>query len=211
MYEMMQKAIIQFGSERVAMRRRRFLESKKLRAEDRFPTKIFDDKAGFHDITYQQLGDKIAAFGCGLIKLGMTSIPSHGDKQDDSFANISGDFKMVIFESTCPEWTIALHGAFSKSMTVATCYATLGHDAVVSAVQETQAAALMVNHKDVASFVARISEMPTLKIIIASLNELGKSMFTPQDSNNNVKIVTSEQVMEMGREHDCKPTPPKVR
>ena len=211
-YEMLQASVQDYGTSRVAMRSRRLVETKKLHETDRFPTKIFGD--GFDDITYQQLGELTHHFGSGLRKLGMTPIPSSfDDDKSKAFDKLQGDFKMVIFESTCPTWTIALQGAFSQSMTVATCYATLGHEAVVSAVQETNAATLMVNWKDVSSFVARAKEMPSLKIIIASLNELGKSEFNAQKFNGDskIKVVTSDQVVEMGKKDPIKsPTPPKV-
>jgi long-chain acyl-CoA synthetase len=44
----------------------------------------------------------------------------------------------VLFEDTCKQWTIALQGAFSQSITVATCYGTLGEEAVIAAVNQTQ-------------------------------------------------------------------------
>ena len=209
-YEMMQAAVAKYGTSRVAMRSRKFVEEKKLKESDRFPTKVFDDDAGFDDIDYTQLGDHIKNFGNGLRKLGMTPIPEFDGLEE--FNKLTGDFKMVIFEKTCAAWTIALQGAFSQSMTVATCYATLGYDAVVSAVKETEAAALMVNWKDVPKFVSRAKEMPSLKIIIASLNECGKSGFDPSKVNNetNLKIVTTEEVLEMGKNATYEPTPPKV-
>ncbi len=206
-YEMIQSSIEKYGSYRVAMQNRKYVGLKKLKESDRFPTKIFDDKAGFDKISYEELGKKLKNFGAGLRELGMIPIPQHDPK---NFDNVKGDFKMVIFEDTCAQWTIALQGAFSQSMTVATCYATLGHDAVVSAVQETDAAALFVNWNNIESFAKRASEMPSLKAIIASTNEMPQdaSIYKPQGSK--LKVFTFDEVLMMGQNNSYSVTPPKV-
>jgi long-chain acyl-CoA synthetase len=208
-YEMIQASVQKYGANRVAMQNRKFVDLKKLKESDRFPSKVFDDKAGFETITYEELGEKLKNFGAGLRGLGMTPIPQH-DPND--FENVKGDFNMVIFEDTCAEWTIALHGALSQSMTVATCYATLGHDAVVLAVQETDAAALFVNWSNVESFAKRASEMPSLKAIIASTNEMpqGTSIYRPP-KGSKLKVATFDEVVDSGKENSYDVTPPKVR
>jgi hypothetical protein len=208
-FEMIQASIQKYGADRVAMQNRKFVDLKKLKESDRFPSKVFDDKAGFETITYEELGEKLKNFGAGLRDLGMTPIPQH-DPND--FENVKGDFNMVIFEDTCAQWTIALHGALSQSMTVATCYATLGHGAVVSAVQETDAAAIFVNWSNVESFAKRASEMPSLKVIIASTNEMpqGASLYRPP-KDSKLKVATFDEVVDNGKENAYDVTPPKVR
>eukprot|EP00934_Nitzschia_sp_Nitz4_P002116 Nitzschia sp. Nitz4//scaffold28_size193895//147249//149441//NITZ4_001679-RA/size193895-processed-gene-0.274-mRNA-1//-1//CDS//3329546024//2116//frame0 len=205
-YEMIQAAIAKF-SDKIAMQSRKFVEMKKLKETDRFPSKVFDDAAGFNQITYKEFGENIVNFGAGLRELGMNPIPDH-DPND--FDNCKGDFKMVIYESTCSIWTTALQGAFTQSMTVATCYATLGNDAVIAAVQETEAAALLVNWKSVAGFAKRLSEMPSLKVIIASTNEMpaGTQLYTPS-AEENVKVVSSDEVMALGKANSYEVHPPK--
>lgn len=212
-HEMIHAAMDRFGA-RIAMRSRKYVETKKLKETDKFPSKIFDDNSGFEEITYKQLGDRTIQFGSGLRALGLTPIPSLNGQ---SFDKLSGDFKMVIFENTCPQWTTALLGAFSQSMTVATCYATLGHEAVISAVQETEASALLVNHKDVPAFVQREDDMPSLKLLIASTYEMSdqdRKAFQKwaNDKSPKIRIVSTDQVVEMGKQSKDKyeAVPPKV-
>lgn len=205
-YEMIQNAVNKF-SDRVAMQSRKFVGMKKLKETDPFPTKIFDDEAGLNQITYREFGENIANFGAGLRELGMTPIPEHSAKDFDS---VTGAFKLVIFESTCSNWSTALHGAFTQSMTVATCYATLGADAVVLAVQETEATALVVNWKGVEGFVKRAKEMPSLKVIIASTNEMpaDTKIYTPTE-NEKIRVISFEDVIKLGEQTSYNPTPPK--
>ena len=206
-YEMIEQAIERFG-DRVAMQHFEFLSLKKLKESDRFPTKQFGDT--MIQVTYNEVGEKIRAFGEGLRQMGMEPQP-----KTDNFDDSKGKFTLVIFEDTCKEWTTALQGAMSQSMVVATCYATLGHEAVVTAVNETQATALMVNWKQVEDFYRRAKDMPSLVTIIASTHEMPKdaTIWSPPDSNNNrskVQVVSYDDVMENGKQNNYEPTPPKV-
>ena len=90
----------------------------------------------------------------GLRALGMT--PLHLEEgqsfEEGQAANPGGAFTMVIFEDTCQQWTTAMQGAFSQSLTVATCYATLGEAAVIDIVNETAATTLMLNCSPLRAF-----------------------------------------------------------
>ena len=90
----------------------------------------------------------------------MKPIPTLDEKE--SFNDAKGPFVMVIFEDTCKQWTIGLHGAMTQSMTVATCYATLGQDAVIAAVNETQATTLLLNWSKAEKFASLAHTMPSL-------------------------------------------------
>lgn len=205
-YAMTQIAITEFST-RTAMQWRKFVEMRKLKETDRFPSKVFDDSVGFQKLSYKQLGQQIDNFGAGLRELGLEPIPETDQKFDD----VKGNFCMVIFEDTCSQWTIALQGAFSQSITVATCYATLGEDAVVSAVNETGATALFLNFKNATKFSKLASKMPTLKTIIASTHEMPEGTPTPApEKGSKVKIVSSDDVLKMGEKNSVSPVPPKV-
>mmetsp|Transcript_22681 Transcript_22681/g.37524 ORF Transcript_22681/g.37524 Transcript_22681/m.37524 type:complete len:730 (-) Transcript_22681:56-2245(-) len=204
-YDMVKGSITKF-QDRVAMRSRTFVDVKKVKETDRFPSKIFDDKAGFVDITYEELGMKLNNFGAGLRELGLEPQPELGNT---NFDDAKGNFCMVIFEDTCAEWTIACQGAFSQKMTVATCYATLGDDAVISAVNETSASALFLNFKNATKFSKLAHKMPSLKTIIASTHEMPAGTATPKSESKNVKIVTLLDVIAMGQKNSVDPVPPK--
>jgi len=204
LYELTQHAIKKFGN-RVAMQHYEFLSLKKKKETDRFPSKQFGDN--LIQVTYKELDDKIRNFGKGMRQMGMESQP----KDDVEFDEKKGKFTLVIFEETCKEWTMAFQAAMSQSMVVATCYATLGEDAVVSAVSETGASALMVNWKDVEKFHKAASQMPTLEAIIASTHEMPKdaTIWKPKDKSN-VQVVSFDEVMDMGKGNNYEPVPPRV-
>jgi acyl-CoA synthetase (AMP-forming)/AMP-acid ligase II len=210
LYAMIQDAIEQYG-DKTALVSRKFVELKKLKPTDRFPTKIYDDNE-IEEITYKELGEQIEHFGAGLRALGMEPIPQL--KEGETFNDAKGPFVMVIFEDTCKQWTIGMHGAMSQSMTVATCYATLGEDAVISAVNETGATTLLLNWKKAEKFATLADTMPTLKTIIASTYEMPAGTPTPLPPKRNAKvtIISTDELIDLGeREQDrFPPVPPKL-
>ena len=209
-YEMTQCAIREYGHDTIALVSPIFIELRKLHEHDRFPSKVFDDEK-LKETSYAQLGKNVQAFGAGLRKLGMEPIPamSEDPKKNDNVNNLKGKFVMVIFEDTCEQWTTALHGAFSQSLTVATCYATLGEDAVVAAVNETKATTLLLNWKKATAFSKLADQMPMLKTIIASTHEMPQNTETPQSASAKIDIVSSDEVMQLGRDYPIASVPPK--
>lgn len=205
-YEMIQASVQKFGDTQVAMESRKFIRVEKMKPTDKFPTKVFDDDKGLDQITYKGFGEKLVNFGKGLREIGMCPIPTNHDP--NKFDDLKGDFKMVIFEATCPNWTIAMQGALSQSMVVGTCYATLGHDAVVAAVQELEASAILVNWKDVETFAGRRKEMPSLKAIIASTYEMTSDAVIPQ-SSKDLCIISSDDLMKLGQSSKFDVVPPR--
>ena len=209
-YDMTQAAVKSFG-ERTAIISRKFVEMKKLKPTDRFPSKVFDD-ANLQKTTYDEFGQQIAYFGAGLRSVGLQPIPEL-DGSMQAFDKAKGPFIIVIFEDTCCQWTMGLQGAFTQSITVATCYATLGEDAVIAAVNETGATALLLNWKNAAKFAKLASKMPSLKTIIASTHEMPGGEKTPvAPSGSKVKILSSDELLDLGKENAEKfpPVPPKV-
>lgn len=207
-YEMTGAAVRDHGTN-VALVSRKFLEFKRLKETDRFPTKIYDDSE-LEELTYEAFGEQIRNFGAGLRSLGMEPVPrlKSGEKYDDA----SGPFILVLFEDTCKQWTVCLHGCFTQSITVATCYSTLGDDAVLAAVNETGATTLLLNWKNAEKFAAMEKQMPTLKTIVASTYEMPEgARATVPKSGSRIKILSSDEVIELGAKEaaEYRPVPPK--
>jgi long-chain acyl-CoA synthetase len=209
LYEMIQTAIDKYGN-KTALVSRKFVQLKKIKETDRFPTKIYDDP-NLDIVTYKELGENIQCFGAGLRALGMEPIPQI--KKGQTFDDLEGRSVMVIFEDTSNEWTISFHGAVSQSITVATCYATLGEEAVISAVNETGATTLLLNWKKAQEFAELGDRMPTLKYIIASTYEMPEGTPTPlAKRGSKIKVASFNEVVELGRKELDKypPVPPKL-
>jgi len=121
----------------------------------------------FHK-TFDTLKTESTKFGAALRKSGLTAAAEVA-----SLDNIDTPCSIAIFENTCSEWMVAALGAFSQSMIVTTIYATLGMDAVCVAVKDVSIRAIVCNKKSVSTIVSRMKDMPSIKTIIYTNDQVG--------------------------------------
>mmetsp|Transcript_8270 Transcript_8270/g.17982 ORF Transcript_8270/g.17982 Transcript_8270/m.17982 type:complete len:749 (-) Transcript_8270:100-2346(-) len=168
----------------------------------RFPAKVFGPTQWR---TYKELGDLAKAFGSGLRALGVDP-QGQGD-----FNDLTGKFKILMYEDTCAEWMVCAQGAFTQDVVVATAYATLGTEAVVHAVNEGAVSVIVCNRKNAETMANASKSMPSLEAVIYT--DYG---CTPEEitakvvvAGASVKILSLDEVLEMGKAKPMEPTPPK--
>mmetsp|Transcript_8477 Transcript_8477/g.18471 ORF Transcript_8477/g.18471 Transcript_8477/m.18471 type:complete len:779 (-) Transcript_8477:149-2485(-) len=165
----------------------------------KFPLKMFGDTTW---INYAELGHRVNAFGAGLIELGLKPTPVGFDLQKNA-----GPHTILIYEDTCAWWMTACLGAFTQSIVVATSYATLGVAAVAEAIQETGAVAIVCNQKDVAKIQGLSSKCPSLKAILYTDNNVNGNEVP--EGKGSCKALSMQDVIELGKKSQVKPTHPK--
>lgn len=99
--------------------------------------------------TYAEAFNRACNFASGLIKMG---------HKHDSHA--------AIFSDTRAEWIIAAQGCFRQNLTVVTIYASLGEDALVHSLNETQVSTLICDSKQLKKLPAISSKLQSLRHII---------------------------------------------
>ncbi|KAL6846387.1 hypothetical protein ACP4OV_023835 [Aristida adscensionis] len=99
--------------------------------------------------TYAEAFNRACNFASGLIKM--------GHKQDSHVA---------IFSDTRAEWLIAAQGCFRQNLTVVTIYASLGEDALVHSLNETQVSTLICDSKQLKKLPAISSQLQSVRHII---------------------------------------------
>lgn len=181
------------------MRTRKYLGMKSLKP----PIKHFDDKV--NSFTYQEIGDKSLKFGAALRQVGLQAAPEKA-----TLDAITTPCSLAIFENTSYEWMVSAIGAFSQSVVVTTIYATLGMDAVITAVQDGVISAMVCNKKDVKKVLAKSGDMKTLKTIIYTSDCVADGdVIDFGNIPNGVKVVSFEDFIESGDVKAFPPTPPK--
>ncbi|KAF4526898.1 hypothetical protein B566_EDAN014520 [Ephemera danica] len=122
-------------------------------------------------------------FGRGLRLLG------HEPKQN-----------LVIYAETRAEWMIAAHGCFKQNIPVVTLYATLGDDAIVHGLNETEATMVVTTQDLLPKFRQLLKQCPNIKALVymqdqlASRNSQGLTDGFPAD----IKIITFNDVVHSG-------------
>ncbi|KAK3034012.1 hypothetical protein RJ639_033297 [Escallonia herrerae] len=99
--------------------------------------------------TYGKVFDRACNFASGLIKLGHDV-----------------DTRAAIFSETRAEWLIAFQGCFRQNITVVTIYASLGDDALIHSLNETQVSTLICDYKQLKKLAAVSSSLKTIKNVI---------------------------------------------
>ncbi|KAG8640443.1 long chain acyl-CoA synthetase 8 [Manihot esculenta] len=99
--------------------------------------------------TYGQVFDRACNFASGLIRLG------HNE-----------DTRAAIFSETRAEWFIAFQGCMRQNITVVTIYASLGEDALIHSLNETQVSTLICDSKQLKRLAAISTRLTTIKNVI---------------------------------------------
>ncbi|VAI16975.1 unnamed protein product [Triticum turgidum subsp. durum] len=130
--------------------------------------------------SYAEAFKRACNFASGLIKMG---------HQLDSRA--------AIFSDTRAEWIIAAQGCFRQNLTVVTIYASLGEDALVHSLNETQVSTLICDSKQLKKLPAVSSKLQSLKHVIYIEDEPVEA-----DTLNQLKHLTTlsfNAVEELGK------------
>ncbi|XP_028753056.1 long chain acyl-CoA synthetase 8 isoform X2 [Neltuma alba] len=109
--------------------------------------------------TYEEVFARVCNFASGLIR----------------FAD-NKDSRVAIFSDTRSEWLIALQGCFRQNITVVTIYASLGEDALIHSLNETQVSTLICDAKQLKKLDAISSNLTFIQSVI---------YFEDDDSLNN--------------------------
>lgn len=138
--------------------------------------------------SYGQVFDRACNFASGLINFGHDV-----------------DTRAAIFAETRPEWIIAFQGCFRQNITVVTIYASLGDDALIHSLNETQVSTLICDAKQLKKVASVSSSLKNIKnVIYFEDNE------TATDSPNigNWRVSSFSEVEKLGRNSPVQPRLP---
>ncbi|CAN6195341.1 unnamed protein product [Urochloa humidicola] len=130
--------------------------------------------------TYAEAFNRACNFASGLIKMGH-KLDSHA----------------AIFSDTRAEWIIAAQGCFRQNLTVVTIYASLGEDALVHSLNETQVSTLICDSKQLKKLPAISSKLQSLTHVIYIEDEPVESETLNQ--MNHWTTLSFTEVEELGK------------
>lgn len=129
-------------------------------------------------LSYQEVNDQAASFGAGLLALGQKP------KQN-----------VCLFAETRAEWMIAAVGCFKYNFPVVTLYSTLGDEAIIHGVNESEVTIIITSNLLLDKFKRILSRIPCVKHIVY-MNH-GKKPDT-SDFPDNVQVHSMLQVQQLG-------------
>ncbi|CAK9167191.1 unnamed protein product [Ilex paraguariensis] len=141
--------------------------------------------------TYGEVFDRACNFASGLVKLGHDV-----------------DTRAAIFSETRAEWSIAFQGLFRQNITVVTIYASLGDDALIHSLNETQVSTLICDSKQLKKLAPISSSLSTIRNVIYFEDDE-----TSRDSNvsrhtDNWSVFPFSEVEVLGKNNPVHPRLP---
>ncbi|KAF5482639.1 hypothetical protein F2P56_003194 [Juglans regia] len=130
--------------------------------------------------TYGEIFDRARNFASGLVRLGHNL-----------------DSRAAIFSETRAEWFIALQGCFRQSITVVTVYASLGEDALIHSLNETQISTLICDSKQLKKLAAVSSSLDCIENVILFEDD-GTENETIPESMSKWTITSFSEVEKLG-------------
>ncbi|KAF9611326.1 hypothetical protein IFM89_030115 [Coptis chinensis] len=130
-------------------------------------------------------------FASGLVKLGH-----------------SVDSPAAIFSESRSEWLLAFQGCLRQNITVVTIYASLGEDALVHSLNETQVSTLICEAKQLKKLAAISSKLESVKHVVYFEDEGVTVDSDISRSMNNWTVSSFSEVQKLGKESPAHPRPP---
>ncbi|ONK68627.1 uncharacterized protein A4U43_C05F14110 [Asparagus officinalis] len=139
--------------------------------------------------TYGASFDRSCNFASGLAKLGHST-----------------GSRAAIFSDTRAEWVLAFQGCFRQNITVVTIYASLGEDALIHSLNETQVSVLICDSKQMKKLQATSSSLESIETVIYFEDEPFDSAV--KDNMNKWKVLSFNEVEGIGKENPAAPSLP---
>ncbi|XP_062152220.1 long chain acyl-CoA synthetase 8 [Alnus glutinosa] len=140
--------------------------------------------------TYGEIFDRACNFASGLVSLGHNL-----------------DSRAAIFSDTRAEWFIALQGCFRQSITVVTIYASLGEDALIHSLNETQVSTLICEPKQLKKLAAISSSLKSIQNVIYFEDDGIENDIT-SGSMNEWTLTSFSEVEKLGKRSPVNPSLP---
>ncbi|KAK4492905.1 hypothetical protein RD792_000232 [Penstemon davidsonii] len=141
--------------------------------------------------TYEQVFERACNFASGLLKLGHDV-----------------DTRAAIFSDTRPEWLIAFQGCFRQSITVVTIYSSLGDDALIHSLNETQVSTLICDSGQLKKLAPISSSLKTIKNVIYFEDKDSPNVTSDTQDTSNWKTSSFSEVEKLGRDNPVQPSLP---
>lgn len=142
----------------------------------------------YHWETYDEVNSRVFNFGSGL-----TAILNI----DNSDHIIDPTSKVCLFAETRADWVVSVFGCFKANIPVVTLYATLGEDAVIHGIRETEATLVVTSQELLPKFKAMLAQIPTVQHLVY-FDKVGGKKLKIEGFPNNVQIHSMSSVEALG-------------
>jgi long-chain acyl-CoA synthetase len=133
-------------------------------------------------LTYEQVGKRVRDVAAGLVE----------------FTTLNSGDKLAIYENTCREWQITAQACLRYGITIVTVFASLGQEAIITSLNETQITAIMMGEDLLPNLKEIANGVPSLKYVIFNPSKIYPYSFDTGSLPQNLKVISFEEVEKMG-------------
>ncbi|KAH7283970.1 hypothetical protein KP509_34G033300 [Ceratopteris richardii] len=144
-------------------------------------------------ISYEEAYEQVCRFASGIVALG----------------HQKGE-KCAIFSETRAEWLIALQGCFRHNFSVVTVYASLGEEALVHSLNETEVTTVICDRKQMNKILALGDRLQTVKRVIYMLDSEEKHEPLSIRPPTSWMVTSFEEVKSLGQNSLVQPDLPSA-
>eukprot|EP00124_Ichthyophonus_hoferi_P002881 Ihof_evm1s219 gene=Ihof_evmTU1s219 len=132
-------------------------------------------------MTYDKVYEQVTQFGAGLRNIGLQP------KQN-----------IAIFANTSPQWQISSHGCYQHNMSLVTVYATLGQEAIIYTLKESEVDCVITDSDLLPTLAKIVGEVEKVKIVIyhGEADDKTKALF-----DERFTLYSANEIMAKGREN----------
>ncbi|XP_016902818.1 long chain acyl-CoA synthetase 8 isoform X1 [Cucumis melo] len=141
--------------------------------------------------TYGEVFDRACNFASGLVGIGHDV-----------------DSRVAIYAETCAEWFVAFQGCIRQDITVVTIYASLGEEALIHSLNETEVSTLICNSKQLRNLMEISSSLTTVVNIIYFEDAGYETDFISSENTSKWKVISFSEVIKLGMENPVVPSLP---
>jgi long-chain acyl-CoA synthetase len=120
----------------------------------------------YHWQSYHEINERVFNMGSGLSVLAPRDRKSSISAGEPSLFTSNAPTNVCIFAETRAEWIISVFACFKANFPVVTLYATLGEDAVVHAIAETECSIVVTSSELLPKFQQILHLIPNVKHIV---------------------------------------------
>ncbi|KAI7907531.1 uncharacterized protein BX663DRAFT_481859 [Cokeromyces recurvatus] len=146
--------------------------------------------SGYQYVTFSEANEMVYNIGAGFCFLGL---------QEKS--------KVEIFAPTNMYWLLTAHGLFSQNMTIVTAYDTLGVEGLLHSMNETEVEAIFTSAELLTTVLKVVGQCPSLQMVV--YNGDAKPEHLDKFTQYNIKVLSIQEVMELGKQHPVEPREPE--
>ncbi|KAF1834025.1 acetyl-CoA synthetase-like protein [Decorospora gaudefroyi] len=120
--------------------------------------------------------------------------------------------RLHLFAATSMQWLASAHGALSQSMAIVTAYDTLGEEGLKHSMLQTNAKVMFTDPELLPKLVNPMKEAKDVQVVVycTKNDHKQKDVDTLTNAHPHLKVISFDELVEMGEKSPAEPIPPKA-